>query len=133
MGLLEWITYYEGVRLKPYKCPAGKYTIGVGRNLEDLGISLEEAEVLLNNDIERCRSELSHYTWFCNAPLHVQDALIHMCFNLGLSRLLQFRKMIRALESKNYALAAHEALDSQWAKQLPKRANDVAMMIRQGR
>jgi lysozyme len=132
MGLAEWITHYEALRTKVYRCPAGKLTIGVGRNLEDLGISIPEAEILLANDIERCRRELEPYSWFSEAPLNVQDALIHMNFNLGLPRLLGFRRMIKALYDKDYTRAAMEALDSKWAKQLPVRANDIALAIREG-
>ena len=48
----------EGMKLKPYRCPAGKLTIGVGRNLEDKGLSNEEALFLLQNDIIEAVKEL---------------------------------------------------------------------------
>ncbi len=43
---------HKGLKLKPYRCTAGKLTIGVGRNLDDCGISQTEAYVLLENDIQ---------------------------------------------------------------------------------
>ncbi len=56
--LIEQLKRHEGVKLKPYFCTQGKCTIGVGRNLEDVGISEEEAEMLLINDIERATDQL---------------------------------------------------------------------------
>ena len=121
---------HEGIRLKPYLCSAGRTTIGVGRNLQDNGISYSEAVFLLENDIHQCKQELLHFEWYSTMPLGVQQALINMCFNLGLTRLLKFERMIKALEDRNFTLAAKECLDSKWAEQVGDRAKDVALMIR---
>lgn len=110
----------------------GKVTIGYGRNIDDNGISQVEAEFMLDNDIARCLKELSPYPWYVNQPENIQNALLNMCFNMGISRLLGFRKMIMALVAKDYTKAAIEALDSKWATQVGQRAKDVALMIRQG-
>ena len=107
-------------------------TIGWGRNIDDNGISKEEADFLFDNDFDRCQRELSPYTWYVNQPQNVQYALMNMCFNLGINRLLGFKKMIAALNDKNYTLAAMEALNSKWATQVGDRAKQVALMIRQG-
>ena len=48
---------HEGLRLKPYRCTAGKLTIGIGRNLDDCGISQTEAYLLLENDIRNCEKQ----------------------------------------------------------------------------
>lgn len=130
--LKDWIKAHEGFRSKPYLDTVGKTTIGWGRNLSDNGISNEEAELMLDNDIENCQKELSSFDWYYSQPLHVRDALINMCFNLGLPRLLGFKRMIAALEKKDYTTAAAEALDSRWAKQVGQRAKDVACMMREG-
>lgn len=131
--LKDWIKKCEGFKSHPYLDTVGKVTIGYGRNIDDNGISEQEADVMLDNDIDRCRKELSPYSWYSEQPFGVQDALVNMCFNLGISRLLGFRKMIAALEAKNYTQAALEALDSKWANQVGKRAKDVAVMIRAGK
>lgn len=131
--LKDWIKQHEGYRSHPYLDTVGKVTIGYGRNIDDNGISKEEAEILLDNDIERCRKELSPYRWYSEQPFGVQDALVNMCFNLGLARLLGFRKMIAALEVKDYTKASKEALDSKWATQVHQRAKDIALMIREGK
>ena len=58
MDLIESLKQHEGIALKPYKCTAGKITLGCGRNLDDNGISHEEAMFMLQNDIEKCIKEL---------------------------------------------------------------------------
>lgn len=128
--LVDWIKHHEGLRLFPYNDTVGKLTIGYGRNLQDNGITIQEAEILLNNDIKKCVSELSNFEWFTSQPEKVRWALINMCFNLGLTRLLGFKKMIKALEQKDYLTASIESLDSKWANQVHERANDIALMIR---
>jgi lysozyme len=111
----------------------GKLTIGYGRNLDDRGISQEEADFLFNNDFINVLRELTEYSWYVNQPDSVQAALVNMCFNLGLPRLKGFKRMIAALEVKNYTLAAQEALNSKWATQVGQRAKDVAVMLREGK
>jgi lysozyme len=124
---------YEGLRLKPYTDTAGKLTIGIGRNLSDNGISTTEAYFMFGNDLTRTIKELEGYTWYLMQPENVQMALANMCFNLGLSKILDFTKMIRALINKDYTTAAKEALNSKWAKQVGQRATDIALMISEGK
>lgn len=122
----------EGLRLKPYRDTVGKLTIGYGRNLDDVGISKEEALIMMRNDIAVSRRELSQYSWFRNLDDKRKDAVINMHFNLGLPRLLTFRNMIAALERGDYKRAADEALDSRWAVQVGERAVRIARVLRGG-
>ena len=124
-----WIRQCEGLRLEPYLDSTGKATIGYGRNLTDVGISKEEAEILLDHDIKRTYKELFQLPWFLPLPDDVQFALANMCFNLGLPKLLTFKKMIGALKINNFKAAAREALNSEWAQQVGQRATQVALMI----
>lgn len=128
----EWIKSHEGYSSFPYLCTSNRVTIGWGHNLDDLGITPFEAEFILDNDIERCIKELSQFSWYASQPENVQAALINMCFNMGISRLLGFKRMITALNNQDYTKAAMEALDSKWATQVGQRAKDVALMMRQG-
>jgi lysozyme len=130
--LKRWIKTHEGFNNMPYKDSVGKLTIGWGRNIEDMGITKEEAEIMLENDINRCIESLQGFKWYKMSPDSVKYALINMCFNMGISRLLLFKKMIEALLEKNYTKAAMEALNSKWAEQVGRRATDVAVMIREG-
>lgn len=128
--LRRWLIEHEGVRAFPYRDTVGKLTIGVGRNLDDNGLSDDEIHCLLENDIDTAMNELEKQDWYNLQPESVQLALINMCFNLGITRLLGFKKMIAALRDKNYLIAAEEALDSKWASQVKGRAVEVANMIR---
>lgn len=131
-ALTKQLIHDEGMRLKPYRDTVGKLTIGVGRNLDDNGISEDEALVMLKNDIDQAFDELSQFDWFNSLKPVKQDALVNMCFNLGLPRLLSFKRMIAALEVGDYQTAADEALDSKWAVQVGERANRIAEVIRNG-
>ena len=127
-----WIKNCEGLDLHTYVDTNGHVTVGWGRNLEN-GIRLDEAELMFKNDLEQTISELQACDWFTIQPPGVRNALINMNFNLGITKLNGFKKMIAALQAKDYTTAALEALDSRWANQVHKRANDIAVMIRAGK
>lgn len=131
--LKAWIKKCEGYSAKPYKDTVDKLTIGWGRNLDDVGISTDEAELMINNDIMSSINDLKQYSWYLIQPESVKNALINMRFNMGMPRLLAFKKMIRALINKDYVRASMEALNSKWANQVGQRAKDVAVMIREGK
>ncbi len=118
----EHLVWAEGEKLLPYRCTAGKLTIGVGRNLDDRGITKEESRFLLKTDIaivlEECRS-LDY--WDSLDPAR-QFVVADMVFNLGFSRFNGFRKFQNALRIGDYSLAAHEMMDSRWARQVGRRA-----------
>ena len=120
-------------RFLPYRCPAGKLTIGYGRNIEQIGLSRVEAEFLLDNDIDSIeRSLTTHLSWFAGLDDVRKGALINMAF-MGIIKLLGFKKMWSALEREDYATAAKEALESKWAADVgPGRAGDVARMLETG-
>jgi lysozyme len=131
MTLLERIKRHEGLRLKPYRCSSGKLTIGYGRNLEDNGISAAEADSLLNEDIKRCEAECQKaFPWFTQLNSTRQGVIVELDFNLGLTRLLGFKKMLAACEQGNYEQAAREMLDSLWARQVGQRAVTLAELMK---
>lgn len=122
----------EWESLKPYRCTAGKLTIGVGRNIEDNGISAEESLYLLRTDIARCIRELKSFPWFLDLDGVRQEVLINMCFNLGFPRLIQFRRMLAAIQKGDFEAAADEMLNSKWAQQVGNRAQRLAEEMRHG-
>ena len=130
--LISMLKRHEGLRLKPYLCTADQLTIGYGRNLESMGISRYEAEVMLVSDIERCYNELEVFGWFVGLDVVRQEAMVDLLFNLGLPRLLGFKKMIRHLSNKEYSQAAAELLNSRYAIQVGDRANELAYMLERG-
>ena len=123
----------EGVRHRPYRDSVGKTTIGIGRNLDDLGLGDDEILLLVHNDCDRVEAELdAALPWWRGLSEPRQRALANLCFNLGLPRLLQFQRMLAALEAGRFDRAAAEALDSRWAAQTGARAIRIATMIREG-
>lgn len=131
--VMEELKKEEGFRAKVYKCTAGKNTIGFGRNLDDNGITYEEAEYLLKNDIKMVDTWLND-----NVPIYAkltperQFVLIDMCFNLGFVGVLKFRKMFEAIKAGEFAKAAAEMLNSKWAAQVGTRAIKLARIMETG-
>lgn len=131
--LIEQLKRHEGLRLKPYKCTADKLTIGIGRNLEDVGISEQEAEMLLLNDIERAKQSLiQKFPWTQELDEVRFAALINFTFNVGIGTVAKFKNAMGQLKQKNYDTAADEFLNSRWAKQVGYRAIEVTDQIRTG-
>lgn len=120
----------EGERLKLYQCTAGKLTIGIGRNIEDNGISLDESSLMFNNDINSVIAGLKSSLLFFEdlSPIR-QLVLANMAFNLGKTRFLGFKKFISALAAHDYQRAASEMMDSLWAKQVGERAKRLERMM----
>lgn len=132
-NLLDQLVRDEELRLKPYRDSVGKLTIGVGRNLDDVGISRDEAMALLANDIAHARAELEQYLpWTGGLDDVRQSALVNMAFNLGIGGLVKFHNFLAAIEAKDYKTAAAEMLDSVWAKQVGDRAHRLALQIETG-
>ena len=133
-ALIDLLIRHEGMRHFPYTDAVGKWTIGVGRNLSDNGISTDEAIYLLQNDVNHALGVLrSHYPWFSSLDASRQDALADMMFNLGGTRFAGFRDMIAALEQREFDTAAAAMLASQWAVQVGGRAQELAGMVATGR
>jgi len=131
--IIEDLRRDEGVKLKPYLCTAGAYTIGVGRNLDDVGITVAEAIYMLHNDVDRCCLELDQALAWGREPSEArQRALVNMCFNLGITRLMGFKSTLKALQECRFDEAAHHATQSRWAVQVGARATRIAELIRKG-
>ena len=131
MNIKELLIKHEGLRLKPYKDSVGKLTIGVGRNLDDVGISKIEAMYMLQHDIQRSENELREiFLKYDELPENVKIALIDMIFNLGKPRFLKFKKMIQAIKDKDFKKAAEEAKNSKWCKQVKSRCENVYELLR---
>ena len=131
--LIETLRRHEGVKNTLYKCTSDKWTIGVGRNLEDVGVSDDEIDYLLQNDITRTENLLDEYMgWWSDLDNIRQEALINFVFNVGIGTAMKFKKAMAALEAHDYDTAAIEMMDSNWAKQVGSRAEEVTQMIKTG-
>ena len=125
---------HEGLRLKPYLDTATppRLTIGYGRNLDDVGITREEADYMLAADIERVERDLNMVDEYMELDRIRQTVIANMTFNLGFHGLMQFKRMWAAIGRKDYAAAAREMLDSTWQKQVGYRAAELAEIMRTG-
>ena len=134
--LIEMLKVHEGVETYAYKCSENKITIGVGRNVDKaggLGLSDDEVDYLLQNDIDRVISELeSEYDWFSDLDDIRQDAMIDISFNLGQTRLRSFKKALSAMSEGDWDNAADQFMDSRWSDQVGIRAKNLTNMIRSG-
>lgn len=135
----------EAEKLKPYLDCCGKYwrlcaceekgklTVGIGRNLDDDGITTAESDFLLTNDITSTIHDLDMFLpWWKNLSGARQEALIDMCFNIGIHRLMGFQEMLKALRTGDYATASQESLNSLWARQVGQRAQRIAAQLLSG-
>lgn len=124
---------FEGLRLKPYTCPAGKLTIGYGHNLDDNGITEDIAVRLLDADLMTAEREVrQRFTHFYKLNEARQFVLVDMCFNMGAAKLFTFKKMFAALAKDEYPTAAKEMLNSKWARQVGNRAKVLSEIMTSG-
>lgn len=130
--LANYITRNEGFSPTPYKDTEGILTVGIGFNLEE-GFTLEECKLILRHRIGKLINELCD-----RVPVYIdvcavrKMVLIDMAYNLGVNRLLKFRKMLAAMERRDYEEAAKELLDSRYAAQVKGRAKRNALMMETG-
>ena len=128
--LKNHIKEYEGFSRLVYECTSGYATIGYGRNVEQVGITKDEADHLLQNDIDQCLKELRGImNRFDELPDKAQLVLVDMCYNLGLSKLLNFENMLDAIDAGNWEKASEELLDSRYAAQVKRRARINAAFL----
>jgi len=139
--LIEMLKRHEGEvvtngRHVLYKCSAGYWTLGIGRNVDvngGLGLSDEEVDFLLENDIARVIKELSlEYSWFNDLDDVRRDAMIDISFNLGATKLRKFVLALDAMAKADYKSASEEFLDSEWSRTVKGRSVELASMIATG-
>ena len=133
MSLLSSVIVHEGFSRYIYLDSVGVRTVGFGRNLDDRGISREEAEMLLLNDLETSTKEAKKFEFYENLTSNNRrDVIVEMIFNMGLTRFKEFKKTIGYINQANYSAAADEMLDSRWAKQVGQRALTLSNKFRAG-
>lgn len=134
--LRQRISLHEGKSPYAYKDSLGYFTIGIGRVCDERlhqGLSEQEMQMLLENDISNAKADLLPYTWYQTLDEVRRGVLIELNFNIGLTHLLEFKNMIAALSMLDYEKAANEMLDSLWAKQVgPIRSQDMVKRLRTG-
>ena len=114
---------HEGVMCHLYTCKANKVSIGIGRNLTDVGITEDEAMYLLNNDIKKVTDGLTLNCGIWRTfPEEARIVCIDLAFNLGIEGFMRFRKTRELMELGLWLEASEELLRSNYATQLPNRS-----------
>ena len=128
--LISQLRFHEGVEHKVYKDSVGIETIGVGRNLVDRGLSEDEIDYLLKNDIEIVLEEIvKNFNWYNSLDDVRQRCICDLVFNMGMPRYLKVVNHLSAIEKGDWERAKLELLNSNYAKQVGKRAERIAEMI----
>ena len=128
----QLIARHEGYSQFIYTDTVGMQTIGYGINL-NVGLTEKAAHVLMAYRISTIREHLKYaFPSFNQLSGNRQDVLIDMAYNLGISGLLKFKKMLFAINDNNYSKAAEEMLDSTWSGQVGDRAKELAIMMEDG-
>lgn len=127
----------EGRRATVYQDTEGYWTIGIGRlvdpRLPGAGLRPHEIDMLFENDVIDRELELAKtMPWVLSLDEPRRAAITNMSFQLGIPRLLGFKKMLASARDGRWAEAETHALDSQWAKQTPRRAKRMARQLATG-
>ena len=140
---LKLVKEAEGFEPHEYRCTAKKLTQGYGRNLEvhplsddekaelnqDGSVSAVVAEKWAIKELKECEAKFSQNIIYNNQSPTRKAVLLDMCFNIGYSGLMKFKKMWFALGNKDYASASREMKDSKWYTDVGTRAKrNVEMM-----
>ena len=128
--LAEMIQRHEGVRRIPYLDSLGIFTVGYGHNMQR-PLSQAVIDQIFSEDLQEAINECVHaFPWFADLTDARKNAMVDLCFNLGLTRLLKFQHFLTAMAAGQYETAANELLDSLWARQVKHRALELATLIR---
>ena len=132
--LKAMITLHEGERLKMYQDTKGIWTVGVGHNIEEKGISKAVSQMMLEEDLAEATEDARTFRWFGGLDEVRQAVVIDMIFNMGLTRFSKFAKTIRFIEQGLYQSAGVEMLDSKWAREdvAESRSGKLSEMMKTG-
>lgn len=133
--LKQSIRESEALKLTVYKCPAGVWSIGYGRNLEHVGVSKNEAEILLENDLLDIKLSVEDkFNWFKDLNDIRQNVIVEMVYNMGLGNFSKFKNTITYIKNKEYEKASKEMLNSKWHTDFIKYApNTKVELLRSSR
>ncbi len=125
------LKYHEGYRARVYNDSLGIPTIGYGFAIKDLVLSESVATLILKDKVNVLVSQVKDkFPWLDNSPENIQEVIVEMCYQLGVTGVSKFRNTLRAMEERRWSDAASGMLDSRWAKQTPKRAKEMSDIVR---
>ena len=129
--LIEHIKQEEGFRSRVYQCTEGYDTIGFGFAIKDLEMTEDIAELILKEKLIKLYSRIEkQINFFKKLPIDIQDVLLSMSYQMGVTGVTRFKKLLAAMLLKDWTKAADEMLDSKWARQTPNRAKRLSEIVR---
>ena len=129
-NLLKSIKINEGFKPRVYKDTLGIDTIGYGFAIKDLHLDEDLSEEILKRKVNKLIKRIyKTFDWFINMPEDVQEVVVEMCYQMGVSGFSKFKKTIKLLSEKQFTDASTEMLDSLWAKQTPIRALKLSNIV----
>lgn len=121
----------EGYRSRVYKDSLGIDTIGYGFAIKDLELDETICNLILNQKLDVLKNRVyKKFEWLENSPEEIQNVVIEMCYQLGVTGVSKFKKTISYLQKSEWANASVEMLDSKWAKQTPNRAKKLSEIVK---
>lgn len=139
--IYKLLGFEEGFEKQAYYCTSGYPTIGKGTKIGPKGAPLKYyefvftekiADAFLEEELRNVRNKLIHESWYVKLNEDRQTIIKSMAYQMGIGGLFKFKKMIAALDKGDWNEAAHQALDSRWAKQTPARAERHAAVLANG-
>ncbi len=128
--LLKMLKVEEKYKQFPYLDSKGIETIAFGRNLKSKGINLDEALYMLSNDVRDAETEIwKNYSHYADLSEARKACLVDMTFNMGIEKILGFKKMFDCIEKQDWKGAAHEILDSKYHEDVGHRAEVWAYVM----
>ena len=133
VDLLAQLKRHEGYSSKAYQDSVGVWTIGYGTNLQELSISILQADSWLIQAMQEAELQLlRRYSFVSDLSESRQNVLINMTYNMGINRLSRFRKMWLALKAGDFDEACLEMIDSKWFNQVGERALELVNQMQKG-
>ena len=131
MSLVDSIKQSEGYRGRVYKCTEGYDTIGYGFAVKDLHLDEDVCDMILERKLGELKLRIhKEFEFVLDLPESVQDVIIEMCYQMGVSGFSKFKKTIAFLRLGKFREASTEMLDSRWHRQTPNRAKRLAQIVK---
>ena len=142
MSLIDSIKKSEGYRPRVYRCTGkstadnrgsdeGYDTIGYGFAIKDLHLDEDICDMILERKLGELKLRIhKKFEFVLDLPEDVQDVVIEMCYQMGISGFSKFKKTIQFLRLGNFEAASVEMLDSKWSRQTPNRSKRVSQIVK---
>jgi lysozyme len=128
--VLERLKRHEGFSPTVYKDSLGFDTIGYGFAIKDLVLDRDISSQILRNIVYELVFKVQEkFGWFRFMPGAIQEVIVEMCFQIGISGFSKFKKTIGYFRELKWEKASIEMLDSKWAKQTPNRARELSNIV----